>query len=509
MKVKHLTEGVSEKLLIVFLPFVLTMVGTVAFYCGIRWLVEIKFNLLNLKDELWNLWFPGIFAWASVMTFMRRRLHVLDFPKEKETRFYYQIVMVLAVVIPSVVSQMYLEKVAYELIIVRNVSEIENYENEKYFAVQYFDAKNDKSGAFVTSRTTGRNNDKLNFELFFVCPFEDTNAGIWYGIDYKKSISNGLGDDQKQSEYRSFISESELAFSNKNLKPVGYFERLRPSDDLDGYLKAVKRKVPIANLDEQIILIPQHESIEARSEGFLKWVFYWFGIGSAILLIMILFRKISKKGLKKYRENQPFEDDTFFFWEWLTELRKFPGTAFLSGIMSLVFIALVFAGMNVVNPSTSNLFSYGGLSGTAFYEGDYWRIITCIFLHSGVEHLFANLLSLVLAGIFFERTVGAVPFVLLFIFTAICGNFASIFWNEISIGVGASGGVFGLFGLMTAFHFFGEDESGGIYIAAIIGGISLICGFIFPGIDNAAHIGGLLSGFVVGCFYGFFRKNRS
>ena len=143
--------------------------------------------------------------------------------------------MVLATIIPSVVSQMYLENASYKLITIRDVSEVEKLANEKYFNVQYFDVENDKAGTFVTSRTTGKHNSNLDFELFLVCPFENTDIGIWYGVDYKKRISNGLSDADKEREYRQFIKESELDFLNKNLNIVGYFERLRASDDLDGF----------------------------------------------------------------------------------------------------------------------------------------------------------------------------------------------------------------------------------------------------------------------------------
>ena len=142
------------------------------------------------------------------------------------------------------------------------------------------------------------------------------------------------------------------------------------------------------------------------------------------------------------------------------------------------------------------ILSDGQVHGVA--TGEYWRILTVALTHGGIAHLFLNMYALLLLGNTLEVALGKNKFLLIFVISQIGASFASIYDNpENQPSVGASGAIFGLFGAMAVLtkKYGFSDKS----IYAIIG-INFAIGFVLPGIDWQAHLGGLISGVLVSLF---------
>jgi rhomboid protease GluP len=125
-----------------------------------------------------------------------------------------------------------------------------------------------------------------------------------------------------------------------------------------------------------------------------------------------------------------------------------------------------------------------------------------MFLHGGFLHLFFNGWALVQLGGLFERWIGSGRLVLTYFATGICGSLASVLFTN-NVSVGASGAIFGLLGALIAFLLRRRNRlaAGGKSILSQLvfwAGLNLILGASMPMIDNFAHIGGLVAGFVVG-----------
>ncbi len=132
--------------------------------------------------------------------------------------------------------------------------------------------------------------------------------------------------------------------------------------------------------------------------------------------------------------------------------------------------------------------------------GEWWRLVTAIFLHGNLIHLLFNALVLFDLGPAVEEMYGAARFLVLYFVAGIAGSLASFWWHPFAIMVGASGALFGLIGVMIAYGYrhrtaLGEQVKS-MYVRWAIYG--LVFGFVVPGIDNAAHIGGLLAGVAYG-----------
>lgn len=148
-------------------------------------------------------------------------------------------------------------------------------------------------------------------------------------------------------------------------------------------------------------------------------------------------------------------------------------------------------------------------------QGEYQTILTSMFLHFGFEHLMNNMLILALIGWNLELEIGKIKFLLIYFLSGIAGNVLSA-WMELQVGdfavsAGASGAIFGLIG--AAFYVairnkgqFGEISGRGLLFMI---GVSLYYGFTSEGVDNFAHIGGLLAGFLLAVLLYWKRKQKT
>jgi membrane associated rhomboid family serine protease len=130
------------------------------------------------------------------------------------------------------------------------------------------------------------------------------------------------------------------------------------------------------------------------------------------------------------------------------------------------------------------------------YYGEYYRLITSMFLHVNFMHIAFNMLALWQVGLVLENRLGKFKFSVIYFLSGIAGGLLSVYMNEpYAFSVGASGAVFGLFGAYVAIsRRLNSDARGMLVMIAINLGI----GFVVPNIDWHGHVGGLVAGFLLG-----------
>ena len=170
----------------------------------------------------------------------------------------------------------------------------------------------------------------------------------------------------------------------------------------------------------------------------------------------------------------------------------------------LVFAAMVAAGLNIWNPISHDVFSWGGAHGPNVAGGEWWRLLTANYAHFGLLHLGFNMWCLWQVGRFTERLLGHWAFLLAYTLSGIGGAIASIAHNPVGIGAGASGAVFGLFGCILGFMLVRRRaipvrvlKPHVVSILAFLG-YNIYFGLTVERIDNFAHGGGLAVGFLCG-----------
>ncbi|MFL5588204.1 MAG: rhomboid family intramembrane serine protease [Ktedonobacteraceae bacterium] len=159
------------------------------------------------------------------------------------------------------------------------------------------------------------------------------------------------------------------------------------------------------------------------------------------------------------------------------------------------------------NDALSNvLITYGAKDNDLIIQGQYWRFITPIFLHANLLHVGLNMLNFFVLGIFLERLLGHLRFLLIYLLTGIISIIASFYFMPQEISVGASGAIFGLVGAYSIFvlrhrRAFRNNGIPALLWLVLIIGVNLSIGLFVPNVDNYAHLGGLLSGCLLGWWF--------
>jgi rhomboid protease GluP len=171
----------------------------------------------------------------------------------------------------------------------------------------------------------------------------------------------------------------------------------------------------------------------------------------------------------------------------------------LLGLIGAAFLAETALGGST---ETEVLVRLGAKVTPLIAAGEYWRLFTAMFLHIGIMHLFFNGYALLAIGTELERLFGAGRFTTIYLSAGLLGNLASYAFSP-HLAAGASGAIFGLIGALAAFFLLHRERLGtwGRTRLANIGfliAINLFFGFTQPGIDNLAHLGGLLGGLGLG-----------
>jgi len=164
-------------------------------------------------------------------------------------------------------------------------------------------------------------------------------------------------------------------------------------------------------------------------------------------------------------------------------------------IMNVLFFIL----LEIRGGSTNiqNLIELGAKYNPAIIDGEWWRIVSSMFLHIGYLHLLMNMLAVYFLGSAVERIFGSWRFLFIYFLSGIGGGLASFAFAE-TVSAGASGAIFGLFGALLFFglhhkRIFFQTMGPGLLL---ILGVNLVLGFTVEQIDMGAHIGGLITGFI-------------
>lgn len=171
----------------------------------------------------------------------------------------------------------------------------------------------------------------------------------------------------------------------------------------------------------------------------------------------------------------------------------------------LVFLAMLADGAGLITPDSAVHLRWGANFGPITKEGQWWRLFACIFIHFGLLHLALNMWALWGAGNLVERLYGNAGFLGLYLFAGLTGSFTSLYWNaDRVVSAGASGAIFGVYGALGAYILRQRGSVPPSVLKSLAGSTlsfivyTIAFGAAVPGIDNAAHAGGLAGGFFGG-----------
>lgn len=182
----------------------------------------------------------------------------------------------------------------------------------------------------------------------------------------------------------------------------------------------------------------------------------------------------------------------------------------LIGINVLVFLGMSIFGMT---EDSGFMLEHGAMYAPYITEGhEYYRMFTCIFMHFGFSHLLNNMLVQFVVGSYLEKEIGSIRYLIIYIASGLGANLLSLnydlYTGSYAVSAGASGAIFGVIGgmlyvVLRSRGRVGTLTSRGLILMIVL---SLYLGFTSTGVDNFAHIGGLITGFILAAL--LYRKRR-
>jgi len=363
------------------------------------------------------------------------------------------------------------------------------------------------------------------FFVIPVCgPYAQGKPLVWIGATYGATVDNQLPESEKNAEYQRHAGLAQAFLMDIDADSFTYLERPNSYNDR-GWYEATLRD---SKTNWLYILVPHTDSFESRTDGKLAWVSGSFAISAAVWLFMVLSppSRLTPSRQNRAKENPPIritssqrnhakENPPISFFEWclrsLLPTREHYALPLLLDINILIYVSMVVSGAGFVTFDAQALLNWGANYRPDIHGVGVIRLFASQFVHGGLAHLWNNLIGLWLAGWFLKLVMGNGQIIATYLICGLCGSIASVVYHPATVSVGASGAILGMFGVLLVLLAFNDSRL--IHVrssifrgVAFILSLNLILGALMPGIDNAAHVGGVAAGVVLGLMFGL--RNR-
>jgi len=500
----------AEKLKLIFVPFLIIGVCTVVVYTFLNWLIIVRLQLFAPKEAIVNIWIPFFIPFIPVFIWLKPRIKLLKLKRKRGDAYYgYQMFASFAIAIPLLVAQSWMVSASGTLSNLDNIKQIETQNQSKYYTLKNFYIDKNHIGIQSSFDVSGKHNNDFNMHLFVALPIlenkEDTLNSVcfaWIGKEYKKQVSNKLDEREKEKIFQEFARESQNDFNQQDFSRFVYLDRIGNTDAGDGFKAAIKNDLKYNSLHSDVFLAV-NEPFKNHNGSKFAWMFGAFGIGAVVWFLFLLFAKFDEGATEQLISGvAPKKSDMKEIFSFFLPREGFYITAIIMDLNILIFLVMVFSGLGFMSFKSDDLLVWGANFKPLTTNGEWWRLLTSTFLHGGFIHLFANMYGLLFVGIFLEPRLGRTWYAIIYVTTGIIASIASLYLHDATVSIGASGAIFGLYGVFLALlltNIFPKDFSKTFLSSTLIFiGYNLIMGFAGSGIDNAAHIGGMVSGFILG-----------
>lgn len=512
---------IKARLRYLFLPYLIMLVSVLTIYTLLHWLIFIKFELIPVFPEYLKFGIPILITILIIWLWYGPKLVVFQLSEKKlELIRFLSGVLFL---IPFLISQALMISLSGNKIDLKTINEISQDNKVKYYTIQNYSININMLSAYVDYNYSGRYNEKLNIKVYFVIPFLEPSNEInfkeckaWLGVEKHKQISAASSNDFINEETERFILKCIDELKDSKF-PSKYFDTPEDSGDKKGFQKAIDKN-SFFNKKSKIVLLPIDTPFKERNIITLRWFWGSLIVGPLIWLTILLFPKLNKGGIRKLKSgnlNKQYLTNLKYELGFLIPNKLAYHLYLIFYLNIIVFIILLIAGYGFIDVNGQDLLNAGALYRPYVIEGEYWRIITSMFLHSGFIHILNNLAILFMVSIIQLNNLKPRQFLIVYFLSGVGSGISSLYWHEATISVGASGAILGLEGVLLVFLFTNvysiEFTNSNILLTLGIVGLTLLSG-LFTNADNAGHLGGLLTGIFLGIILRFqFKtyKNRA
>ncbi|MDM1362642.1 rhomboid family intramembrane serine protease [Myroides marinus] len=494
-----------EKMRLIFLPFVGIVFFFLLGYTLLNWVVTIQLGV-DIKEDITSFWIPMGLATVLVYWLLYPRIKLLQF-KNENYHFLYAMLAIITMWGTTIMTQNYLLTSTGKLTHLEDVTQLVNQKQTKYYTLgQYYIDKNNIAKEEVLS-ISGRHNDNFNMNIYVAMPIHkrfstklESNHKYWLAKNYSKTIDNKSSQSEKEYQYRRFLKEVNIDFSNETFNDFTFLEVLGNTGERRDFQTALQNKGQ--SIEGGVLFFEAHtEVFENRNKVTLKWILLALGGGTLLFFILLLKPKFHKTRLQNFKTNKTKRNNELLYL--FVPQKGFFVTPIILNLNIILFIYMLFAYGEAVSIRSQDLLDIGANYRPLVLEGQWWRLLTNIFLHGGLMHLFVNMAGLLFISIFLEKYLGSIRYAAVYLISGVFASLCSIWWYKATISVGASGAIFGLYSFLLVSllrkNVPRDMDKGFLIIVCAFIGVNLLMG-LSEGIDNAAHIGGLISGLILGLF---------
>lgn len=506
----------KNQILYIFLPLLLKLLAFVAVYTVINLYI---FKALDIDDDILNIYIPLVIVPIYALTVTKRPFLVFDYEdKDDSAASFSKYIICVALVALTCLTQYIVTEKSAKILHLTSVNELSENDLVTYYTFEDF--KIDKKSAIVTPRfeVVGKYGQHFQMSLYVAIPMyssevkANTDTPYWYGIVYWETIDNDLNIDEKDRLYQEFYTASFEKYNKENFHNVSYFERLKNYSeksffiDYHPYFNEFDKK-------EITILSPNKDDFDGKLTDFGAW---WIITLTLTILIIFWTTFIPDMNTSRWRDfyhgKKLHNENSDNLIDLLLPRKGFFITPILINLNLLIFIIIAISSFSLMSIEGNVLVSWGANFYPNVKDGEWWRLIASIFLHSGAIHLILNLYVLYIIGLILEPEIKSTKFIILFLLLGAIASLSSLYWKQDVVSVGASGAIFGMVGIylsLLATNSISEESKSFLTRITIITAVTLLMGVMYSSFDNAAHIGGLISGLTLGFILSPFIKKDS
>jgi membrane associated rhomboid family serine protease len=477
----------------VLLPTATALALTVAYSLLNRTLVAGGW--LPLDDDLARYWLPGLMSFALVLTFVHPRLRELKLNEKRGVPFLYDLLATAAIAVPLALIQLYIAASAGQTAQLASAAEIAQNPSAKFFLLKTacFDRER-----MVVDSAIADDDDRgdVSSITFFVAIPACRSTEVWLGFKFRDTVSNRIDEAARKAKILAFARRTDESLAAQDFARYSYFERAGNNADHRALQRVLSRNGAPGTA---VVLWPRATPFAGRGEEWLLWALGAAGVLWLAWLIAILIPPLRKPD-DMPASAQPQSGPAFR--NVLMPTRQDYGFALLIDANLLVYLAMVVAGLGVMSFATEDLADWGAVSRPLLHGPGLLRLISYQFVHGGLLHIANNMIGFLVGAMYLAPVARNARLILLYLLCGVGGGLASA-WHSVSVTVGASGSIFGLYTILLVLYALKDPRIRQLgrevwSTAAIFVGLNLVFGFVSPSTDNAAHLGGTLTGLVLG-----------
>ncbi|HMU98758.1 MAG TPA: rhomboid family intramembrane serine protease [Chitinophagales bacterium] len=485
-----------------------------------RWVFTIHYNIIDIPEEIWGYWIPVSLSGIIIILCLKNKFKIFINPKlsdETKPRFALLFLIWIYFSILLIISQAYLETSSYSLIQLNNIDEIEQSDNNKYFKIDNFSIANTYGGSHTHISYSGKYNQQQYFSIYFVIPIfnkNKTNHPIvpkyWYSKKFiSKSFSNKLSNIERNKQISKFFIESAKEMDSLNYYNFEYFEKVQNSFELENYHNAIKSRIGQTTRNNFIVLKPIKEKFEHRNGKKIEWFIGIYILGFGLFLLFIKFAKHDKHLLNQYIKTSTYKQDNIdkILRYFIPSKTHFISSIFLD-ITSIVFVIFFFLRNNIFHTNKNELLEWGALQKEELYNGELYRLITNLFIHSSYIHFLVDIFGWIIIAGFVEKIIGYKKLWISSLIIGVLSNLISITLESNILCIGSTNIIMGIIGIQLIFlskQINTPPIKSGLFLILICTFLSII---LISSLTGHTNISANISGFIVGISIGFILFNN-